>query len=137
MADIASRIRHLLAQGNLIFPGPMTAMCICRTILALVIAVSVAVLPAAGHASVSVKSAEVADMAGMDDMPCCPHKTHSSDKAIDGCASMVGCILCAGFLGPASSDTFSPMVLTSLAISFASNPFHSQTGSPPFRPPRV
>jgi hypothetical protein len=117
-----------------------------RTILALLTAVSLALLPAAGHAGVAVKSTDMSamsdmaamdEMAAMDDMACCPHKSHPADKAMDDCASMVGCILCFGFSGPVFSDIVFPPLLTSVAIAFASTPFHSQTGSPPFRPPRV
>jgi hypothetical protein len=126
-------------------------MSTARRIFALLIAASLAMLPAAGHAGVAVKPVDIAatddvgahDMsamhgvAAMDDMDCCPHKSHGSDKAVDDCAAMAGCILCVGFLSPVLADLVSPVPLTSSAIPFISTPLNSQTGSPPFRPPRV
>ena len=64
-----------------------------RTIFALLIALSVAMLPAAGGVSAAVKSTEMADMSGMDDMDCCPQKANPCDKAMDGCSSMATCAL--------------------------------------------
>jgi hypothetical protein len=114
-----------------------------RTILMLLIALSVAMLPATGGAAVSVKSADTSDMSdmssSMEDMhDCCPHKKLPLEKAIgDCCSSMATCSMnCFGFTGT-SSLIFFPLLLGSLTISLVSNPLYSQTGSPPFRPPRV
>jgi hypothetical protein len=123
-----------------------------RNILALLVAVALAMLPAAGHAGVAATAAEPAmtDMsamhhgaaihdhdAAMDDMAdSCPHKHHGSHNAVDDCATMAGCILCVGFLAPAQTEFISPVLLTSMEVSFANTPMHSQIGSPPFRPPR-
>ena len=97
-------------------------------------------LPATGGAAVSVKSADMSDMSSsMDDMhDCCPHKKLPLEKAIgDCCSSMATCSMnCFGFTGT-SSLIFFPLLLGSLTISLVSNPLYSQTGSPPFRPPRV
>ena len=122
-------------------------MHVARTVLILLLALSVAVLPITGSAAASIKSAGVSDMSAsidamsssMDDMDCCPHKKlPSSEKAIDGCcSSMATCPMnCFGFAGTSSLIIF-PLVLGDLPFSLASNPLHSQTGSPPFRPPRV
>jgi len=120
-------------------------MIIARTILALLIAVSLAVLPAAGHAGVMVKAGGASamdhvathDMSAMDDMDCCPHKTHPAHKAIDDCASMAGCVLCFGFLRPTPYEIVSPVVITSTMVAFATDPIDSQPAHPPFRPPRA
>src|SRR5437588_7987289 len=111
-----------------------------RTILILLVALSVAMLPAMGAAPVTVKSADMSDMSSsMDDMhDCCPHKKLPLEKAIgDCCSSMATCPMnCFGFTGT-SSLIFFPLLLGSLPMFTASNPLRSQTGSPPFRPPRV
>jgi hypothetical protein len=127
-------------------------MRIARSILALFVAVALAMLPAAGHVSVAAASADPAmtDMSAMhhgvamhhheasvDEVAdCCPHKHDGSHNAVDDCATMAGCILCVGFLASAPAELVSPVLLTSATIPFASAPLHSQTGSPPFRPPR-
>jgi hypothetical protein len=68
-------------------------MSIGRTILALVVAMSVALLPAAAGAGVSVKSPVQADMSAMEDMhDCCP-KANPCDKAMDDCGTMATCVL--------------------------------------------
>ena len=114
-------------------------MGIGRTILALLVALSVAMLPAAGGAGVSVKSPEPADMSMMEDMTdCCPHKANPCEKAMDDCAAMATCVLkCFSFAGTLSSIIVFPSAGAKMAAFFANNPFSSQTGSPPFRPPRV
>jgi hypothetical protein len=123
-----------------------------RRILVFLLAVALAMLPAAGHAGYVAAAAAPAmtdtsamhhgsemhhhDVA-MDDMAdCCPHKHDGSHKAVDDCASMAGCTLCVGFLAPTDSALISPVLPTGAAVSFASTPLHSQIGSPPFRPPR-
>jgi hypothetical protein len=113
-------------------------MGIGRTILALLVALSVAMLPAAGGAGISSKSPEPADMSMTDDMSdCCPHKTNPCEKAMDDCATMATCALkCFSFAGTSSMIVF-PSTSARVTLSFAGNPFSSQTGSPPFRPPRV
>ena len=120
-------------------------MNLARAILAFVIAVSLVALPAAGQAHVAVKPMDAPathqmaaeDMAAMDDMDCCPHKSDASHKMVDHCAAMVGCVLCTGFLGAAPSNLNFPLLISSRTVSSPSEPLPSQAGSPPFRPPRV
>jgi hypothetical protein len=115
-------------------------MRIARPILAFLIALSVAVLPAAGHVGASMKPVDMADMtdmSAMDDMACCPNKSHPAKKAIDDCASMAGCILCFGFLGPVATNVASPSFAKNIVIALANHPLDSQPTNPPFRPPRV
>ncbi len=113
-------------------------MKIGRTILALLIALSVAMLPAVAGVAGAVKSAETASMSAMDDMDCCPHKSNPCDKAMGDCGSMATCALkCFSFSATVPSDIVFPSLVASLGPSFGAQPFHSQTGSPPFRPPRV
>jgi hypothetical protein len=114
-------------------------MSIGRTILTLLIALSVAILPTAGAADVSVKSPEPADMSMMEDMTdCCPHKTNPCEKTMNDCAAMATCVLkCFSFTGTSSSNIVFPSAFAKMTASIAGNPFPSQAGSPPFRPPRV
>jgi hypothetical protein len=120
-------------------------MSIGRTILSLLIALSVAMLPAAAGARVSVTSADMTEMSAMEDMPdCCPRvadtcdKTNTCGTVMGDCASMATCALkCFGFAGTPFSNIVFPSISAKMPASIAVNPFSSQTGSPPFRPPRV
>ena len=117
-----------------------------RTILIVLLVLSIAVLPTAGSAAVGGKSVDMSAMSdsvdhmssAMDDMDCCPHKKPPSEKAIsDCCSSMATCSMnCFGFASTSSFVVF-PSLLGSVLAPLVSDPFHSQTGSPPFRPPRV
>jgi uncharacterized protein with ACT and thioredoxin-like domain len=122
-------------------------MNIARTILAVFITVSVAVLPLAGGA-VGGKSSEMSesmymtssgDMSvSMDMSDCCPHDSVPCDKSIANCLSMAGCASTMLSLSEhiVSSFVF-PIVLTQLLPTLESQTFPSQTSSPPFRPPRA
>jgi hypothetical protein len=120
-------------------------MNMARAILAFLIAVSLAALPAAGHGRILVKPMDMSamdqmggqDVSAMDDMDCCPHKTDTSKKAVDDCAAMAGCVLCTGFLAAVVSNLNFPFLLSTRAFSSPTDPLPSQAGSPPFRPPRI
>jgi hypothetical protein len=117
-------------------------MNVARAILALLISVSLAALPAVAYAGRAMDMSAMghmgtADTSAMDAMDCCPHKTDTSKKAIDDCAAMAGCVLCTGFLSAAVSNLNFPLLLSTAAFSVPSNPLPSQAGSPPFRPPRI
>jgi hypothetical protein len=112
-----------------------------RRILVFLLALSLAVLPTAAGAAtgIAAKSADMSNVSSsMDEMDCCPHKKLPSEKTIDGCcSSMATCPMhCFGMTGAASFVVF-PSLLGDQPFSLASNPLHSQTDSPPFRPPRV
>jgi Tfp pilus assembly protein PilW len=95
---------------------------------------SVAMLPAAGAAVASSQSAAPAGMSMTDDMDCCPHKANPCDD----CATMATCALkCFSFAETSSATIVFPSTSAKMTATFASNPFSSQAGSPPFRPPRV
>jgi hypothetical protein len=116
-----------------IFRPLSRSMHLARIILAFVIALSVAMLPAAAGTGVAVKSAEMSDMPAMDH-DCCPPK---ADPCAN-CTSMAACALkCFGFSDTAYSIVAFPSIPASLDPPFESNSFRSQIGSPPFRPPRV
>jgi len=116
-------------------------MSIGRVILAVVIAISVAMLPVAGSAAASTKSPETAtmsaDMSMMDDMSdCCPNHAEPCDKAISNCTA---CCVSNYIAIPARDASFVtlPMPDGSVVPRLASNPFSSQPSNPPFRPPRT
>ena len=141
--------------------GANRGMMIGRTILAVLIAVSLALLPATRSFTTTVKpvgtsmSAEMvsaqmsspemsmsedmttSDMAMSDISDCCP-KLSPCDKGMDDCAFMAGCALnCFGFLGTSFSLVVFPAILAGLTTPYASAPLRAQTSGPPFRPPRV
>jgi hypothetical protein len=116
-------------------------MSIGRTILAFLIAMSVAMLPAAG-AGLSSKSRDQADMSMTEDMSmakdthdCCPPTANPCD---DGCGAMASCALkCFSFAVTSSSFITFPASFAKMIAPLEHNPFSSQTSAPPFRPPRV
>jgi hypothetical protein len=70
-------------------------MSIGRTILALLVALSVAMLPAAAGAGASSRSQDQTDMSMTEDMSvtqdmhdCCPPMANSCDHAMDNCGTM-------------------------------------------------
>ena len=119
-------------------------MSIGRTILALLVSLSVAMLPAAAGAGVSAKSPHQADMSTTEDMSmpedmhdCCP-PTNPCDHAMDNCGSMATCALkCFSFAGTSASVIVFPAAFAKIIAPLEHNPFSSQTRAPPFRPPRV
>ena len=110
-----------------------------RTVLALVIAFSVAILPAAGGAAIVMESAGMSVSEAMPD--CCEHHGIPCDKlpkAKDGCCSMAACaLMCFNFSASSFSDLIFPPVVTEALPMLATNCLTSQMGSPPFRPPRA
>src|SRR5512139_1946665 len=108
-------------------------MRIVRTILVIFVGLSVAVLPAAaGFAGTpQVAAASVS-------MPDCDHHMHTprsqTQKSDSGCLSIAGCVFhCFSVTGVA----FVPVVGLALQPLWASDRLSAQTGSLPFRPPRV
>jgi hypothetical protein len=110
-------------------------MIVYRIILAVLIAMSVATLPIAGGVAAIAKTADASMSAPMDD---CDHRVMPCHKGMADCQSMAACALkCFNFSGTSFSILSFPLVLTDRATAFADGPFHPQTSSPPFRPPRV
>jgi hypothetical protein len=126
----------------------LPAMQLARTILSLLIALSVAMLPIAGAAALPATSMDMPSMSAsqatstsedMAEMPdCCPHDSKALDKSTNDCGCAASCVVTSfGLSAPLSSVFHFPPILATLAPSPASQPFHSETGSPPFRPPRA
>src|SRR5262249_53975868 len=114
-----------------------------RTIPALLIALSVAVLPAAGAGAAFVPGQTVG-MSATAVMPnFCTPNTNPCDKANPGdqpdadCGSMAACVLkCFGFSGISLSVVAFPVVAASPSMWAEDHSFRSRPGSAPFRPPR-
>ena len=111
-------------------------MRIAKMILVILVGVSVAVLPAtAGF----VGAPQVASVS----MPDCDHHMHTPDgktqKSVSDCMSMAACVFhCFSVTGVATAAvSFVPAVGTALQPLRASGLLSPQTGSLPFRPPRV
>src|SRR5215472_3423310 len=113
-------------------------MAFARTILAMLIALSLALLPAAAGAAFTLKAQDATEMSAAEPMhDCCPPKANPCDKTTDDCGSMAACAMkCFGYSGDASPLVYLPTHADAVPL-FESGDFHSQTGSPPFRPPRV
>ena len=119
-------------------------MHIGRAVIALLIALSVAMLPAGGVVGAAAKCMDMngmtgmTDMSAMEDMDCCPHDAIPSDKSMNGCTCMAMCALsCFSFAKTASSLVIFRSPAAKLTPAFETNSFRSPAGSPPFRPPRV
>lgn len=107
--------------------------------MGILIALSVAMLPAAGAAAFKLKSQDATEMSASEPMhDCCPPAANPCDQAMDDCGSMATCAMkCFNYSGGVSTPLVHPLTRADIVPLFASIGFHSQTASPPFRPPRV
>jgi hypothetical protein len=119
-----------------------------RTIIALVIAASVALLPVAGAAAPAAQAMDMAvamampaadEIAVAHDMSdCCPPAAAPCEQAMGPGACMAACASNVfSFSNGGFSDLVFPLVRAQILPSLARQSFRAQTGSPPFRPPRV
>jgi hypothetical protein len=111
-------------------------MRIGRTIAALLVALSVAMLPFASGASVP-SSIDILASGSMPDG--CDHGApDDASKAGDDCASMAACAAkCFNYAGTTASDATVAPIGSNLRPVGDSGLVVSQTRAPPFRPPRV
>jgi hypothetical protein len=132
-------------------------MPIARTILTFLVALSLAMLPlarafvASGHEAMASEvvvasaahedcghAAIASDVLVASAHECCGHEAVPADHAMQGCPASADCIAkCFSFYGVLFSEQAIPSPIGGTESRFVSNPFHSQRGSPPFRPPRV
>ena len=112
-------------------------MALVRTIFALFIAVSVAMLPAAGAAAFKLTSQDATEMSASEPAhDCCPPAANPCDK--DDCGSMTTCASsCCVYAGGIASPLTYPTMLSDTMPLLSSGAWPSQLGSPPFRPPRA
>jgi hypothetical protein len=112
-----------------------STMNICRTIFALLIALSVATLPAAGGVAAIAQSADMSMPVSMDD---CDRAVMPCHKAMDDCQSMAACALkCFNYSETSFLIVTFPVLLADRTAAFAADLFRGQTIGTPFRPPRV
>jgi hypothetical protein len=113
-----------------------------RTIVAVLLALSVATPPATVGIAAGARTA--AEMSVTKAMPDCDHRHHiapgnKTEKSAYDCASLAGCSLkCFNFTGVAFSGViFSSPASAALRPVRTSTNVSSQMNSPPFRPPRA
>ena len=112
-------------------------MRIARTILVILVGLSVAVLPAA------IGFAGAPQMAALVAMPDCDHHMHApadkTQKSDSDCISIAGCVFhCFSVTGVTTAAVaFVPVVDVALQPLRVSDHLSPQLGSLPFRPPRV
>ena len=110
-------------------------MRIGRTILAVLIAVSVAMLPMTAGAFAKMTDTSVS--MALDD-GCAHHGKKAGDKAADDCASMAACALkCFNFSQPIFASLTVSLALMAAMPERASPHVSSLPGLAPFRPPRT
>jgi hypothetical protein len=131
-------------------------MCIGRTILTFLVALSLAMLPMArafvlagdeAIASEAVVASEHHDCDHKAMTPdfvvasaheCCDHIAVPVDHAMKGCSTSADCIAkCFGHYAVLLPQEAIPSAIGGAERHFVSKPFYSRTASPPFRPPRA
>jgi hypothetical protein len=131
-------------------------MRIGQTILAFLVALSLAMLPMARAFVAScdeAKASEVVVAASAHDCnheamtsdvvvasahECCDHEAMQGDHAMKECPASADCIAkCCNFYAVLLSEEVTPSAIGGTESHFVSNPFYSRTASPPYRPPRV
>jgi hypothetical protein len=113
-------------------------MRIGRIILTFLVSASLALLPMAAAFAVPTDELTVSDVVAASAHDCCDHASMPADHMMKECHASAGCT--------AKCFSSAALVFSEVAIasptggtesSFASNPFCSQTASPPYRPPRA
>jgi hypothetical protein len=113
-------------------------MPLVRTVLALLIMISVAMLPIAGGAAFKLKpqaTTEVSSAEPMDD--CCPPAAKTCASTMLDCASMASCALKCFAYSDVEYRSLYLLRRADLVPLFGSAGLTSQAASPPFRPPRA
>jgi hypothetical protein len=130
-------------------------MRIGRTILAFLVATSLAMLPMAAAFAVPTDEPTISDVAapaheGCDHQSiasdvvvasahdCCDHASIPADHMMKECHGSAGCTAkCFSVVALVFSGVAIPSPIGGTESHFASNPFCSQTASTPYRPPRA
>jgi hypothetical protein len=112
------------------------AMAIARTLSALLIALSVALLPVASAAARTAAPAEMSMSDG--DHDCCPNAVQPCDMTKDGCMSMAACGLLTSTLSePANPVVAFPLIASSALPLTVSEVLDSGASGPPLHPPQI
>src|SRR5262245_41505465 len=125
-----------------------------RITLAFLLTLSLAMLPMAGAFAASSDGPTASDVVDSA-YECCDDETTTSDHVVashdccdpgsmpadhvmSGCQASAGCTAkCFSIVAMVFSDVAIPPPIGGTESPFVSNPFHSLTASPPYRPPRV
>jgi hypothetical protein len=113
-------------------------MALARTILAVLIAVAVAILPALAGAAFKLPAAGIAEMSVAEPMHnCCPDESNPCDRQVQDRTCMATCVLnCFNFWSaPFTYLTLPPTDLTAVSLP-ATAALQARAVGPPFRPPR-
>jgi hypothetical protein len=107
---------------------------VIRTILAALVAISVAVVPIAGEAAVATMPL-VMSMADNADMPCCPCCNEQDHSKSSGACSFK-CLNFVGIVLPAKAVA-QPYLVGATPPAFVIDALHGYVASPPTHPPPV
>jgi hypothetical protein len=111
-------------------------MAFARSLIALLIAVAVALLPATLGSGRAVASADAAMSATMED--CCPDAGAPCNQTADTCPFMAACALKNfSFAGHNTAGGKRPLVRASVFAPDVSARLPSHLRSPPLQPPRI
>ena len=112
-------------------------MRIGRVILVVLMAVSLATLPMAGAFAVPDDEPMASEVVVASAHDCCDHESMPADHMMKECQASAGCAAkCFNFYAVTFSGVAIPSLIGGTESRFVSNPFYSQTASPPYRPPR-
>jgi hypothetical protein len=113
-------------------------MRIGRTILAFLIALSLATLPMAGAFAVPQDEATASEVAVTSAHDCCEGDGTPAGHAMKECQAAAGCATkCFNFFAVALAGVTISLPTGGMDSPLVSDPIHSQTASLPFRPPRA
>jgi len=113
-------------------------MRIGRTILTFLVALSLAAAPLAGAFAVPSDEPTASDVMVASAHDCCDHESMPADHVMKDCQASAGCTTkCFNFYAVVFSGVAIPSPIGGTESHFVSHAFHSETASPPFRPPRV
>ena len=113
-------------------------MRIGRPILAFLVALSLALLPMAGAFAVPSDEPMASDVVVASAHDCCDHESMPADHVMKECQASAGCTAkCFNVYALVFSGVTIPSPICGTESHFVSNPFCSQTASPPYRPPRA
>jgi|SRR5713101_6155725 len=108
-----------------------------RSVIALVVALSVAMLPVAGGIAAPEEIPSASELA-TSAHDCCDHDGMPADNVMKDCQAAAGCAAkCFSVCGMVVSNPLSHPQVTGAEPFFETKTFRPQAGIAPFRPPRV
>jgi len=141
-ADHETRFDHLRIAGDdrhrlRSLPVLLRDMQVGRTILAFLLALSLAMLPISRVFAMANGEPAANEMVALQHHHC-DHDAMPTDHGMKDRQASADCAAkCANAYAVVFFGAMIPPPLSGMESSFVSNPFHSQPASPPFRPPRI